>query len=85
MHKHQPRQEAELANSIIRAHDRLSAFLTSNTNTHMCLLDHSNVVGTVTDTKRHDVQPMLDHLHHRRLLRRADTTAQHRSTFFAEE
>lgn len=75
MHQHEPCQEAELTNRIIRAHDGLTTLFTSNTNTNVCFLNHSNIVGTVTDTKRHDVQPMLDHLHHRSLLRWANTTA----------
>lgn len=81
--KHEPGQETELPDGIVRTHGGLSTFFTSNTHSHMRLLDHGHVVGAITDTKGHDIQPLLHHPHDGRLLRRANTTAQHGSALLA--
>jgi hypothetical protein len=75
MHQDQSRQEPELPDGIVRAHDSLSAFFTSNTNTDVSFLDHGNIVGTIANGQSHNFQSTLDHLHNSRFLRRTDTTA----------
>ena len=77
MDQHQPRQEPELPYGIVGAHDSLPTFLTSNTDTDMRFLDHGNIVGAITNTKSHDIQPMLDHGDDGGLLCGADTTAEY--------
>jgi hypothetical protein len=75
VNKHETREEAKLANSIIRGHDGCSTFDTSNTNTHVCFLNHGNIVGTIANSKGQAVQTGLDHVNYSSLLARTDTTA----------
>lgn len=46
MHKNKTPEISKLSDGIIGAHDGLSSFLSSNTDSHISLLDHRNVVGT---------------------------------------
>lgn len=49
VYQHKSRQETELSNGIICTHDSLTSLFTSNTDTNMRLLNHGNIVGTITD------------------------------------
>ena len=85
MNKHQSSEEAKLTNGIVRRHDSLSTFFTSNTNTDVSFLDHGNVISSITDGKSHDLKTVLDHRHDCSFLRRADTTAEHGLALLAEK
>lgn len=84
MDQHQAGQEAELADGVVRAHDRLPALLTSDTHADVRLLNHGDIVGAVSDGKCHDIQPVLDQTHNGRLLRGRHTTAEHGPTLLAQ-
>ena len=85
MHQHQASQESELSDGEVRAHDSCATLNTGNTDTNMCLLDHSHVVGSITDRQGHDVEAVLHHADDSSLLRRRDTTTQHGSALLAEQ
>jgi hypothetical protein len=51
VNKHESSKEAELTNSVVRRHNGGTALNTSNTNAHVRLLNHGDVVGTVSDSK----------------------------------
>ena len=66
MDQHQPCEEAELTDRVVRAHDCLSTFFSSDTDTYMRFLNHSNIISTVSDTRQsHNIEPILDHLQRR--------------------
>lgn len=85
MHQYQSCQEAELSNGIIGTHDGLATFFTSDTHTDVGLLDHSNIIGTITDGKGHDFKTVLDHADDSCLLRGRYTTTQHGATLLAQK
>jgi hypothetical protein len=80
-----PLQETELADGVIRGHDGLAPLLTSDTNADIRLLNHSHVVGAVTNGKSHDIQTLPDHLDDSSLLSRAHSAAQNRPALFAKK
>ena len=85
MYQYQSCQESELSNGIVCTHDGLSTFFTSDTDTDVSLLNHSNVVGTVTNRQCHDLEAILDHANHGGFLGRRHTTAEHGSTLLAQQ
>lgn len=46
MDKNKTSEVSKLSDGIIGAHDGLSSFLSSNTDSHISFLDHRNIVGT---------------------------------------
>ena len=54
-----------------------TARFTSNTNSDVSLLNHGNIVGTVTDRQSHDIKTVLDHVDNSSLLTGTNTTAKH--------
>mmetsp|Transcript_30860 Transcript_30860/g.80928 ORF Transcript_30860/g.80928 Transcript_30860/m.80928 type:complete len:487 (-) Transcript_30860:1406-2866(-) len=53
MHKQQLHQIAELTNCVVRRVDRLHAFVTADTDTNVCSLDHGHVIRTITNSQSH--------------------------------
>lgn len=70
-------EEAELANGVVRRHDRLATLLAGNAHTNISLLNHGYIVGAVTNGQRHYVEPISDKLNDGSLLRRTDSTTEH--------
>jgi hypothetical protein len=59
MHKHQWLEELELPDCKVCTPCRLLALFSKNTNTHMGLCDHIDVISTVSNSKRYFVWESL--------------------------
>ena len=64
-----------LRNRIIRRVDGLQTFLTRDTNTDIRSLDHTDVVGAVTNSECHRTETVLDEPDDESLLQWGHTTA----------
>ena len=85
MDKYEASEEAELADGVVRGHNRSTAFHTSNPDTNMRFLNHGDIVGTITDREGQAVEAGLDHVHNSSLLRWTDSATEHRPALFAEK
>ena len=53
MHQQESDQELEAGHGKVAGHDRLHALPPSDADTHVCLLDHAHVIGTITNGQGH--------------------------------
>jgi hypothetical protein len=60
VHEQQFSQEPKLAKRVIRAHSRLRALQTKQPTSDIGLLDHGDVVGSVSNGERHGVSAVFD-------------------------
>ena len=71
-------KELELTNGVVAGTCSLHSLLSSDSNTHVRLQDHCDVVGTISYRQSHlSREPDLDHLDDISFLLRADTTGNH--------
>lgn len=85
VHKHEASKEAELPKCKVGRHNSLATLETSKTDTNIGILNHSDIVGAITNRKGHDTKASLDHANNSRLLSGTDTAAKNRLAILAEE
>ena len=85
MEEHQRLQESELPNSEVRGPGGLHAFFSCDSNTNMSLINHGDIVSTISYTQSSLVRVgSLDHLNDICLLFWTDTTGENHVHFVCE-
>mmetsp|Transcript_30475 Transcript_30475/g.78829 ORF Transcript_30475/g.78829 Transcript_30475/m.78829 type:complete len:249 (-) Transcript_30475:313-1059(-) len=75
MHQQQPAEEGELAERVVRRHDRRATLAPADAAPDVRRLDHADVVGAVADGEGHSAHVLLHHVSHQRLLARRHAAA----------
>ena len=56
-------KEPELSKGVVGGHCSLRTFETEKTASNVRLLDHSNIVGAITNRESHRISSLLDLIH----------------------
>lgn len=64
MHQQQPAEEGELAERVVRRHDRRATLAPADAAPDVRRLDHADVVGAVADGEGHSAHVLLHHVSH---------------------
>lgn len=85
MNSEQPLDVPELRHSEIGSSRCLIALSSLNSYSNMCLLNHGNIVSSITDRQRDSFFPFCDQLDNFSLLQRSNTIADHRYAVLHQE
>ena len=77
MNKQQPLQKSKLRNSIIGRIDSLKTFFSRNTNPNISRLDHTNIIGSISNREGHRTQTFLHQPDNQSFLEWGHSTTNH--------